>query len=249
MSYVGHQKAFGHETAFSPAVNDLERSISGNPELLNLSQEMFSQSPSLGKGNLTTLLQSLNKSVKSLPTCSSPSTDGLSCPVTDALDPYVSTPAGNKLFTHTEIQTLVGKLLEEWTQLEDNWIQNYQSWDEMVIHEFQSRNRRIHEPDNDDVIDAACDERTDQFLTNVGKDDTLIIKGREYTLRGLLDDGTGSKPQSSQTDQFVNGSVYQGHIPAESYHHFHALFRIDYQVRQGSGEDWVSAIWNVDHRY
>ncbi|KAL4866500.1 hypothetical protein BDV12DRAFT_199099 [Aspergillus spectabilis] len=107
MDFLKHQTPLdlpaGASTLLSPTIIDLKASIESNPELFKLSLDMFTQTAVTSKGNLHTLAIPQQRR-QITPACSStPRTTGLTCPITDALDPFVSTPAGNNLFTHKAV--------------------------------------------------------------------------------------------------------------------------------------------------
>ncbi|KAL4861794.1 hypothetical protein BDV12DRAFT_203647 [Aspergillus spectabilis] len=94
----------------------------------------------------------------------------------------------------------------------------FRSWDDFFTQRFWDGVRPVHGPGNDNVIGAACEGETDHVSANVKKDDTLMIKGRAYTLSELLG-GRDDKTTDQTTDKSTGGFIYQASIPGTNYHH------------------------------
>ncbi|KAL4789330.1 phosphatidylserine decarboxylase-domain-containing protein [Aspergillus venezuelensis] len=244
MDFIKDKLPFGRGSGDSTGsiINDLKTTIEINPDLLGLSAQMFAQTTATGQKDLVSLFKSLASATRAPPSIpKNGPNNGLTCPITDILNEYTSTPAGNKLFTNESVHSSVEDLLKEWTvyltspesaqhipdtnssELQDvdfgsdTWNQrnSYSSWDHFFTRQFPKGARLIAEPDNDRVVTAPCEGKMDNFETDITSDTVLTIKGRKYTLAELLGDDGSEEP-------FVGGSIYQGSTPGYGYHWFHA---------------------------
>ncbi|KAF8156979.1 hypothetical protein B0H34DRAFT_675338 [Crassisporium funariophilum] len=59
-------------------------------------------------------------------------------------------------------------------------------------------------PDNDNVINAACESKLHNIATNVGKSDEFWLKGEPYSLAHMLD--------GNYLDNLIGGTIFQGFL-------------------------------------
>ena len=89
------------------------------------------------------------------------------------------------------------------------------SWDEFFTRTFRDDQRPVADPDDNNVINNACESGPLQYQTGVKLSDQFWLKGQPYSLENMLD----FEPLASQFD---GGSVYQAFLSALSYHRWHS---------------------------
>jgi hypothetical protein len=95
--------------------------IEGDPEVSRLLNEMFMQTRPGAQSvsnNFVTFTLALKILFEALPhSFQLPYKKSyIDCPFTDLVKPYISTPAGHKLFVHPESDHVFAKVLREWTR-------------------------------------------------------------------------------------------------------------------------------------
>lgn len=98
---------------------------------------------------------------------------------------------------------------------EPHW--GFTSWDDFFTCQFRDGQRPIAYPDNDAVINNACESAPFAFATDVAKDAHFWIKGQPYAVEYML-----GLRGADLVDQFVGGTVYQAFLSALSYHRWHS---------------------------
>lgn len=91
----------------------------------------------------------------------------------------------------------------------------FKSWDDFFTRPFQESWRPVEEPDNDDIINNACESKTYRTSHNVKLRDRFWIKGQPYSVMDMLD-------HDPLAEQFTGGTIYQAFLSALSYHRWHS---------------------------
>ena len=91
----------------------------------------------------------------------------------------------------------------------------YTSWDNVFTRHFKDEVRPIDSPDDDNVINNACESKTFQVQEGAKLRDRFWIKGQPYSVRDML-------ANDSLAEQFADCTVYQAFLSALSYHRWHA---------------------------
>lgn len=91
----------------------------------------------------------------------------------------------------------------------------FASWDTFFTREFLPGRRPVGSPDDDSIIVSAAEATAFAVQRQVKLRDTFWIKGQNYSLIHMMN----NDPRATQ---FVNGTVYQAFLSADSYHRFHA---------------------------
>jgi len=91
----------------------------------------------------------------------------------------------------------------------------YKSWDDFFTRQFQESWRPVAAPDNDDLINNACESKTYRTAHNVKLRDRFWIKGQPYSIQDML-------AFDPLAEQFTGGTIYQAFLAALSYHRWHS---------------------------
>jgi len=91
----------------------------------------------------------------------------------------------------------------------------YKSWDDFFTRQFQESWRLVAAPDNDDIINNACESKTYRTEHNVKLRDRFWIKGQPYSIQDML-------AFDPLAEQFTGGTIYQAFLSALSYHRWHS---------------------------
>lgn len=91
----------------------------------------------------------------------------------------------------------------------------YSSWDDFFTREFNTGQRPIASPDDDNVIVNACESAPYRQIANVKRRDKFWLKSQPYSLQHILAD-------DEHVDSFVGGTIYQAFLSALSYHRWHS---------------------------
>lgn len=91
----------------------------------------------------------------------------------------------------------------------------YTSWDDFFTRQFNEGIRPVIEPDNDNIINNACESAPLAVAKQVRLFDTFWLKGQPYSLGNMLD-------FDEYTPQFTGGTVYQAFLSALSFHRWHS---------------------------
>jgi len=87
----------------------------------------------------------------------------------------------------------------------------FKSWDDFFTRRFRPGVRPIQFPDDDRIIDSACESRVYKIASNIKALDKFWIKGEPYSLNHILDN-------DAYAPQFVGGTIYQAFLSALNYH-------------------------------
>ena len=90
----------------------------------------------------------------------------------------------------------------------------YTCWDDFFTRLFKDDVRPVQFPDDDAIVNNACESTIYRIQPNVQANDQFWIKGEPYNLRYMLNN-------DSIVDSFVGGTVYQAFLSALSYHRWH----------------------------
>ncbi|KAA8650141.1 hypothetical protein EYZ11_011029 [Aspergillus tanneri] len=240
----------------TPAVKDLKSLIEGSPEFLKLSTEMFTQvrPDILGlANNFISFISSLNNLAQNAPVFSSTSSKHgyAGCPFTELLRPYISTPAGYKLFVNPKVNDTLIKILGEWniflssskstdvlTEKPNGWFSpealsampnfeaTYVCDRNLPYWEFSSWDNFFTRKLWDGARPIA-DPHNPNIITSAC--DATTYRVAKYVKK---EDSFWIKEQSYSlhqmmngnpiADQFVGGTVYQGYLGVTSYHRWHS---------------------------
>ena len=91
----------------------------------------------------------------------------------------------------------------------------YTSWDNFFTRLFRDGVRPVTLPDNDSVINSACESAVYKIATNVQARDEFYLKGEPYSLYHMLNNHV-------LAPEFVGGTVYQAFLSALKYHRWHS---------------------------
>ena len=117
----------------------------------------------------------------------------------------------------------------------------FSSWDDFFTRRWRPGVRPVAAPDDDEVINNACESAPYRLDRGVARHARFWIKAQPYSLEHMLD-------RHPLAPQFFGGTVYQAFLNAHSYHRWHspvngtvvATHRIDgsyYAARPGQGFD------------
>ncbi|KAJ7077725.1 phosphatidylserine decarboxylase [Mycena crocata] len=91
----------------------------------------------------------------------------------------------------------------------------FTSYDDFFNRRFRPGVRSLECPDNENIINGACESQFYNIRTDVKKRDEFWIKGEPYSLADMLN-------RDESTAQFVGGTVFQGFLQVTGYHRWHA---------------------------
>ncbi|KAI5997823.1 phosphatidylserine decarboxylase-like protein [Pisolithus orientalis] len=91
----------------------------------------------------------------------------------------------------------------------------FTSWDDFFTRRFRPHMRRVIDPDNSNLITAACEAHVHTIQSNVRAVDKFWIKGNSYSLSHMFN-------HDPFTPLFVGGTVYQGILSSLDYHRWHS---------------------------
>ena len=107
----------------------------------------------------------------------------------------------------------------------------FTSWDDFFTRQFRPGRRPVADPDNNAVINNACESAPYMIATGVKAIDQFWLKGQPYALQYMF----GGDPVYGE---FVGGTVYQAFLSALSYHRWHSPV---------NGR--IVRTWNIDGSY
>ncbi|KAK7450555.1 hypothetical protein VKT23_012864 [Stygiomarasmius scandens] len=87
----------------------------------------------------------------------------------------------------------------------------FKSWDDFFTRSFRKDVRPIYCPDNNSIINSACESAVYRISYDVKITDKFWLKGEPYSLHDML-------YHDEYTPQFVGGTVYQAFLSALKYH-------------------------------
>ncbi|PBK88077.1 phosphatidylserine decarboxylase-like protein [Armillaria gallica] len=91
----------------------------------------------------------------------------------------------------------------------------FKSWDDFFTRLFRPNVRPVMFPDNDDIVNSACESTVYCIASNIQALDTFWLKGEPYSLNHMLNN-------DDLAPQFVGGTVYQAFLSATMYHRWHS---------------------------
>lgn len=91
----------------------------------------------------------------------------------------------------------------------------FKSWDDFFTRQFIPGVRSVSFPDNDDIINSACESTVYRIAFDAQETDSFWLKGQPYSLVHMLNN-------DESVPQFVGGTVYQAFLSATKYHRWHA---------------------------
>lgn len=107
----------------------------------------------------------------------------------------------------------------------------FKSWDDFFTRLFRSGQRPVAAPEDDSVIDNACESAPYKIARGVKSIDRFWIKSQPYSLRHMF----GEDPVHQN---FIGGTIYQAFLSALSYHRWHSPVN-----------GTVVKAWNIDGSY
>ncbi|KAG2136630.1 phosphatidylserine decarboxylase-domain-containing protein [Suillus clintonianus] len=90
----------------------------------------------------------------------------------------------------------------------------FTSWDDFFVRKLNPGARPIASPDDNLIINCACDSACYRTASNVEAHQSFWLKGQTYSLYHILDD-------HDLTSQFVGGTVMQATLSPTDYHRWH----------------------------
>ncbi|KAI6098279.1 Phophatidylserine decarboxylase-domain-containing protein [Pisolithus croceorrhizus] len=114
-------------------------------------------------------------------------------------------------------QRLGTSFYDAWVCRDNNPDKHYgfTSWDDFFTRRFRSHMREVIDPDNPNLITAACEAHVHTLQSDVQVVDKFWIKGHSYSLSHMFN-------HDPFTPLFVGGTVYQGILSSLDYHHWHS---------------------------
>ncbi|KAG8978797.1 hypothetical protein FRB93_010864 [Tulasnella sp. JGI-2019a] len=91
----------------------------------------------------------------------------------------------------------------------------YQSWDDFFTRKFRPGVRPFEFPDNNAIINSACESTVYRIVPNVAFNKKFWLKGQPYSLENMLND-------DPLAPQFSGGTVYQAYLAAINYHRWNS---------------------------
>ncbi|KAH7887029.1 phosphatidylserine decarboxylase-like protein, partial [Phlebopus sp. FC_14] len=91
----------------------------------------------------------------------------------------------------------------------------FKSWDDFFTREFRLKVRPVIDPDNNDVVNNACESTIYRITPGAQLRDCFWLKGEPYSLLDMLN-------HDRLTSQFEGGTVYQAFLGATDYHRWHS---------------------------
>ncbi|KAH9487442.1 L-tryptophan decarboxylase [Psilocybe cubensis] len=87
----------------------------------------------------------------------------------------------------------------------------FQSWDDFFTRLFRPGIRPVEAPDDDSIVNSACESNLYKTATNIQKHDKFWLKCEPYSLFHMLNN-------DEYAEQFVGGSIWQAFLSATNYH-------------------------------
>jgi len=91
----------------------------------------------------------------------------------------------------------------------------FQSWDDFFTRHFRPDVRPVLFPDDNKIINSACESTFYAKATDIKEIDQFWIKSQPYSLSHLLD-------HHDYTSSFVGGTIFQAFLSATKYHRWHS---------------------------
>jgi len=91
----------------------------------------------------------------------------------------------------------------------------FKSWDDFFTRTFRPGVRPVESPDDDTVVNCACESRIYCIASDVKTVDQFWLKGECYSLKHMLNN-------DPFTPLFAGGTVFQAFLAATKYHRWHS---------------------------
>lgn len=91
----------------------------------------------------------------------------------------------------------------------------FKSWDAFFTRQFRANVRPVFFPDNDDIINSACESTVYRIAHHAKETDRFWLKGQPYSLAHMLN-------SDEYAEQFAGGTIYQAFLSATKYHRWHS---------------------------
>ena len=91
----------------------------------------------------------------------------------------------------------------------------FKSWDDFFTREFRPGVRPVQFPDNDAIINSACESTVYYLAHDIKLRDRFWLKEQPYSLVDMFN-------HDPLTEKFVGGTIYQAFLSATSYHRWHS---------------------------
>jgi len=91
----------------------------------------------------------------------------------------------------------------------------FTSWDDFFTRLFQPGIRPVDFPDNDSIVNSACESTIYHIRHNIKERDSFWLKEEPYSLYHMLNN-------DPLAPQFVGGTIYQAFLSATKYHRWHS---------------------------
>ena len=121
-----------------------------------------------------------------------------------------SSPTG---WTSEAARQAIGIEQYEHDPADSHW--GFTSWNDFFTRRFRNGARPVAEPEDDDVLVAACECTPFSIRTDVNRRDEFWLKTQPYSLEDLL-------ASDETVEEFVGGIVYQAFLSATNYHRWHS---------------------------
>jgi len=92
----------------------------------------------------------------------------------------------------------------------------FKSWNDFFTRKLIPGARPIVEPDNNNVVNSACDSTIYKISYNVKPEANFWIKSQPYSLNAMLNG------EQKYVDKFTGGDVYQAFLNPFNYHRWHS---------------------------
>ncbi|TFK39637.1 phosphatidylserine decarboxylase-like protein [Crucibulum laeve] len=91
----------------------------------------------------------------------------------------------------------------------------FTSWDDFFTRRFNSGVRPVEFPNNNEIINSACESTVYCIAHNISATDSFLLKGKPYSLPSMMNN-------DSLVLQFIGGTIYQAFLSATKYHRWHS---------------------------
>ncbi|MDR0983945.1 MAG: phosphatidylserine decarboxylase family protein [Ruminococcus sp.] len=92
----------------------------------------------------------------------------------------------------------------------------FKSWNDFFIREFKDGVRPIYAPDDNSIVNCACESGAYKISENIQKGEKFWLKKQEYSVEYMLDSDC-----HKWSDIFVGGTIFQAFLSATKYHRWH----------------------------
>jgi phosphatidylserine decarboxylase len=91
----------------------------------------------------------------------------------------------------------------------------YTSWDDFFTRRFQDNVRTVEFPNDDSIVNNACESTVYRIESGVQATDSFWLKGEKYSLNHILNN-------DPLAPLFAGGTVFQAFLSALKYHRWHS---------------------------